>query len=172
MYRFASRAGRLRHILTFIAVTVVGACADDQPITAPRQNASEPGVVAAGAAALETTDATVITIVPDREGTIRTYSGYTVVTGSVTCSTSGAQFKLVAYLSQYQRKAQDSVEGFGETSMTCTTSAQPWQLLIVPNAGEGAPKRGRADMLFRAMAAGVPSVDVQRTVRLVEVAGY
>lgn len=64
------------------------------------------------------------------------------------------------------------MEGFGETFMTCTTTAQPWQLLIVPNAGEGPPKRGRADMLFRAMAAGVPTVDVQRTVRLVEVAGY
>jgi hypothetical protein len=172
MYRFASRAGRLRHILTIIAVSAVGACADDQPITAPQQNASEPRVVTAGAGALETTDALVITIVPDREGTIRTYSGISVVSGTVTCSQSGGQFTLVGYLSQYQRKEQQTVEGYGDAAMTCTTSAQPWELLVVPNAGKGPPKRGRADMLFRAMAAGVPPGDVERTIRLVEVAGY
>jgi len=170
MYPFASRAGRLRHILTLIAITTVGACADDQPITAPRQHASEPRA-AADAGALETTDATVITIAPDREGTIRTNSGNTVVSGSVTCSKSGDPFTMVAYLSQYDRKTQNSVEGFGDAFMICTTTAQPFQLLVVPNAGEGSPKRGRADVLFRALATG-QTVDVQRTVRLVEVPGY
>ena len=96
----------------------------------------------ADAGALETTDATVITIVPDREGTIRTYSGNTVVSGSVTCSKSGDPFNMVAYLSQYDRKAENSVEGFGEAFMICTTTAQPFQLLVVPNAGEGSPKIG------------------------------
>jgi hypothetical protein len=172
MYRFASRAGRLRHVLTLIAVSAVVACADDQPITAPQQNVSEPRVVTAGAGALEATDALVITIVPDREGTIRMDSGNTIVSGTVTCSQSGAEFRLIAYLSQYQRKEQKTVQGYGDALMTCTTSAQPWELRVVPLVGNGPPKRGRADMLFRAIAAGIPTVDVERTVRLVEVAGY
>ena len=170
MYPFASRAGRLRHILTLVVVTTVGACADDQPITAPRQNVSEPRVVVDRAGALETTDATVITIAPDREGIVRTYSGFAVLSGSLTCSKSGAQFRLVAYLNQFQRKEQQTVEAFGEAVLTCTTGAQPWQLLVVPNANQGPIKRGRADVLFRVLAsADVTAPEVTRTVRLVPV---
>jgi len=171
MYRFASRAGRLRHTLMLVAFTIVGACAENQPFTAPGENASEP-VVSAQAGALQTIDATVISIAPDREGTIRTYSGFAVVSGSLTCSKSGEQFRLVAYLDQYNRKEQDTVSGFGDAVITCTSGAQPWELLVVPNPGEGSLKRGRADVLVRALDADVTAADVSRTVRLVEVAGY
>jgi len=170
MFRFASRAARARHVLTLIAVTTLGACADDQPLTAPREIASEPRVTAT---TLETTDGAVVTIVPDRDGQVRTYSGYVVVGATLTCSTSGPTFKFLAYVDQFQRKAQNTVSGFGEAYITCTGGAQPWQLLITRNAGEEAAfTRGKADVLFRVISNDVSAEDLPRTVRLVEVAGY
>ena len=171
MFRFASRAIRARHILTVIAVTTLGACADDQSINAPQQNAAEPRV-AAGASALETTDATVVTISPDRVGNVRVYSGYAGVTGTVTCSNAGEQVRLRASARQEIMKGKTTVTGAGEVTVTCTTSPQFFQAIVVPYPGNGSFERGKALVQVDAILAGAFVAQAVRTVRLQEVASY
>lgn len=171
MFRFASSAARVRHILTLVAVTTLGACADDQTITAPRQNAAEPRV-AAGASAIETTDATVVTVSPDRDGNVRVYSGYAGVTGTVTCSTGGTQVTLQASARQEIMKGKTTVTGSGYVTVTCTTSPQFFQVIVVPYPGNGSFQRGRALVQVDAYVADAHVAQAVRTVRLQEVASY
>ena len=172
MFRFASRVARLRHALTIVAVATVGACADDQSITAPRQNAAEPRV-AAGASTLENTDATVVTISPDREGNVRMYSGYAGVTGMVTCSKAGEVVRLHAIARQDIMKDKTGITGAGDVTLTCTTSPQFFQVIIVPYFPELGPfKRGRMAVDMKAFIADALVGQVSRTIRLEPVASY
>ena len=171
MFRSASRAIRTRQILTVVAVTVLGACADDQSITAPQQNAADPRV-AGGAGALETTDATVVTISPDREGNVRVYSGYAGVTGTVTCSNAGTLVTLQASARQELMRGKTTVTGSGYVTVTCTTSPQFFQAIVVPYPGNGPFQRGKAHVQVDAYVADAHVAQVVRTVRLQEVASY
>ena len=169
MFRFASPAVRARQIVTVIAVITLGACADDQSITAPQQSAADPRV-AAGASALETTDATVVTISPDRDGNVRVYSGYAGVTGTVTCSHAGVPVTLQASARQEIMRGKTTVTGSGYVTLTCTTSPQFFQVIVVPYAGSGSFQRGKALVQVDAIVDNAFVAQAIRTVRLQEVA--
>ena len=171
MLRFASRAVRARQILAVIAVTTVAGCADDQAITAPQQYAADPRA-AAGAGALETTDATVVTISPDREGNVRVYSGYAGVTGTVTCSNAGTLVTLQASARQDLMRGKTNVTGSGYVTVTCTTSPQFFQAIVVPYPGNGSFQRGKAHVQVDAVVDNAFVAQAIRTVRLQEVASY
>jgi hypothetical protein len=168
VYTFAARVGRARPMLMFVVATIAGACADDQSITSPRPNSSEPGITATAEAGVETTDATVVTINPNRTGTIRLKSGFVELSGTITCSKAGTLIRLVAYLDQDQRKTGDTVSGYGQVDVACDFTPTTWFIPVAMTYGDPLPQRGRADALFRVLTGGVTAPEVIRSIRLVE----
>jgi hypothetical protein len=164
---FASRAGRLRPVVLFLTAIVAAACADDQSITSPLPNASKPQPAATADGASELTDAPVVTIDPARTGVIRTIGGFVELTGTVTCP-AGLPAHIVAYLEQYDRKTNHSVSGFGEVYVACVGTPTTWYAPVTMVAGEPLPQRGRADVLFRYSVPGASTLEMKRSVRLVE----
>ena len=169
MQSFTSRAGRrslAQTILILTAAAALGACADDQPITAPSTQWSDPRV-AADVGALETTDTTLVTVTIDRKADVFPSTGYGVLRGTVMCSRAVADtFSLVANVEQRQHNF--NVVANVEKAITCTTSAQPWSLFLTPSARL---ERGKATATVRILDAppGVVSTPTSRTVLFTQV---
>ena len=169
MYPFTSRGGRLRPALLLIAVTVAGACADNESITSPRPNAASAIDAARSQATLEQTAIPTVTVTPARTGTIRVKPGFVELSATVNCSTSGLPIRVAAYLMQEQRGTNNAVAGSGEGDVACVAGvAVPFFIPVVMNPLNPLPEKGKADVRFKVLTTGVSAAEVVRSVRLVE----
>ena len=162
-----SRGGRLPLALLLMAFTTLGACADDQPITAPSMQRSDPRVAAGDVGVLPTSDSTLVTITIDREADVFPSTGYGILRGTVACSRDVAEpFNLVVRVQQKQHDF--NIEANVEKAITCTTSAQPWSLYLIPASGR--LQRGKATATARILDApgGVVSTPTSRMVRFID----
>jgi len=91
--------------------------------------------------AFESTDSTITTITIERVASVTPTGSSAFVKGTVKCSRNGDQFGVLV---QVQQKGPDKtvVSGSGTVNVTCTTTAQPWSVVILPSAG--AFKNGNA----------------------------
>jgi hypothetical protein len=69
-------------------------------------------------------------------------------------------------------RGKTTVSGAGMVTVTCTTSPQFFQAIVVPYPGEGSFERGKALVQVDAAIADAYVAQVVRTVRLQEVASY
>lgn len=84
--------------------------------------------------AFESTVPTTVTIAIDRLANLYVAGNSAIVHGTVTCSRDGDQ--LAVQVSVRQRGANKTfVDGSGEVSVTCSTTAKPWTASVVPSAG-------------------------------------
>ena len=115
--------------------------------------------------AFESTDRTTVSLTIDRSPNF--LSGASArVTGTVKCSRNGDQFNILLQLEQ-RGPDKTVVQGSRVWSLTCTTTAQPWNALVVPSSGAFTSGGATATVTTQQTPTWVTPATTSRSIKLV-----
>ena len=171
MLSFISRVGRavgpLAPLATaFATILTLGACADDQPITAPSSQPNTPSVLAGNfATALD--DSTRLTFTVPSQARVNG-DGMVYVRGTVTCSRVNNQV-VPLFVRVVQRQPGGKLgEGAILTSVACvSTNSQEWIGSVYAAAGHFDRGKATVSIAVNNPPSGVAQTSASTTVRLI-----
>jgi hypothetical protein len=113
--------------------------------------------------AFESTEPTTVSLVIDRVGSM--FGAGAQVTGTVTCSRAGDQFTLQVDLRQ-RGSDKTIMQGVTGITVTCTTAAQPWSVVVTPSAGAFSGGSATATATTTQVPSWFTPASASRTVRI------